>query len=372
MKKLAILAAFISSISTASQAGGDQIRVVGSSTVYPFTTYVAEQFGKKTGFKTPIVESTGTGAGFKLFCASNDGNSPDVTNASRRIKPDELLECFKNDVKELSEVKVGYDGIVVANSVNNKKFNLSLHDLFIALAKKVPAKDGKSLVDNTFKTWKEVNPDLPDQKIEVYGPPSTSGTRDSFVELVMEGGCWKLEPFVIAFPDATKRKEACHQIREDGAYIDSGENDNLIVQKLNTNKNALGIFGYSFLEENTNLVQGSAISGVEPTHESISDGSYIVSRPLFIYVKRSHIDKTKGLVEFIEEYVSDDAIAPFGYLDDRGLIPMPENELKKVQQDTLKGKLLQNLAEEASIAPAKDAAKLNTAAGTPPYHTQTR
>ncbi len=351
-------------ISTAADAR-DRIRIVGSSTVYPFSTYIAEQYGRKTSFKTPIVEATGTGAGFKLFCAGNGLDTADVANASRRLKPEELLECYKNSVKEIAEIKIGYDGIVVANAKDSKQFNLSVKDLFLALAKKVPSKqDPKKLVDNFYKNWKEINPEFPDQKIEVYGPPSTSGTRDSFAELVMEGGCWHLEAFEVNYADKDARKKACHLIREDGAYIDSGENDNLIVQKLASNKTALGIFGYSFLEENKNTVKAAAISGVEPSHETIADGSYLVSRPLYVYVKRSHIGKVPGIEEFIKEHVSDDAIAPFGYLEERGLIPLEENELKQVQKNAVEGKLLENLAEqEQSNSAARTPARTEPAAG---------
>lgn len=366
LKKLTIAAVIIASTAVTASAR-DQIRAVGSSTVYPFVTVAAEQYGKKTKSKTPIVEATGTGGGFKLFCESDADTSPDFANASRRIKPEELLTCFKNDVKQIGEIKIGYDGIVVANANTAPKFNLSLKDLFLALARKVPAKDDqKKLVDNYYKNWNEINPDLPKQKIEVYGPPPTSGTRDAFVELAMETGCKNFEAFKLAYPSEDERKKGCHLIREDGAFIEAGENDNLIVQKLISNKNAVGVFGYSFLKENSGKIQGSTISGVAPTHDTIADSSYILSRPLYVYAKRSHIGKVPGIAEFIKELTSDDAISEFGYLSERGLIALPTNELKAVQADAASGKLLQNLAEEKApaakaaapaAAPATEAAK---------------
>ena len=339
-------------LTVANQAEArDQIRIVGSSTVYPFVTTVAEQFGRKTEFKTPIVESTGTGGGFKLFCSGLGEETPDVSNASRRIKPTELVNCYKNNVTDISEIKLGYDGIVIANSVQGPNFDISVNELFLGLARKIPSKtDPGKLVDNYYKSWDEINPKLPAQKIEVYGPPPTSGTRDAFVELVMEGGCWHLEAFKANYPNSGDRKKACHILREDGAYIDSGENDNLIVQKLNVNPGALGIFGFSFLEENRNIVQGSKISGVPPTRESIADGSYIVSRPLFVYIKSGHVNKIPGITDFVKELVSDGAIAPFGYLEEKGLIPLPDEELRRVQADAISHKNLENLVEDDEAA----------------------
>ncbi|NQU60898.1 MAG: substrate-binding domain-containing protein, partial [Rhodospirillales bacterium] len=227
----------------------DQIRIVGSSTVYPFSTTVAEQFGKTTSFKTPIVESTGSGGGLKLFCAGVGDKHPDITNASRRIKKSEVARCAKNGITDIIEVKVGYDGIVMANSKKSPVFNLSLKDVFLALAKDVPDGDGK-LQPNPYKTWDQVNSSLPATKIEVLGPPPTSGTRDAFVELAMEGGC-KTFKWIKAMKKKNKKayKALCPTIREDGAFIEAGENDNLIVKKLDANPKAFGIFGYSFLDK---------------------------------------------------------------------------------------------------------------------------
>ncbi len=304
----------------------DEVRVVGSSTVYPFSTVVAERFGRSTNFKTPVVESTGTGGGFKLFCSGVGEGTPDVANASRAIKSSEVELCAKNGVADIVEVKVGYDGIVLANASGVAKYNLTTRDIFLALAKDVPDGNG-ALKPNDAKTWKDVNPALPDAKIEVLGPPPTSGTRDAFAELAMESGC-KAFDWIKAVKDQDKKRfqAICHSVREDGAYIEAGENDNLIVQKLDANKNALGIFGYSFLDQNMDKVQASTINGSEATFENIADGSYAVSRPLYFYVKKAHLDAIPGLREFVLEFVSDDASAEEGYLEERGLIPMSGDE----------------------------------------------
>lgn len=358
-----LLTAIISSMPTNAVAR-EQIRIVGSSTVYPFVTVVAEQFGRKTGFRTPVVEATGTGGGIKLFCSGISEETPDVANASRRIKPNELLNCYKNGVAEISEIRLGFDGIVIANSVQSQRYDITLAELFLALAAKIPNEiGGNQLVDNYYKTWDEINPAFPKAKIKVYGPPATSGTRDAFVELVMESGCWNLPAYQKTYSDFSKRKKACHEIREDGAYVEAGENDNLIVQKLNSNPSSLGIFGYSFLEENANLVQGSKISGVEPTHDTIANGSYIISRPLYIYVKLGHIGEIPGIQEFMQELVSSEASAPFGYLEEKGLIPLPDADLKQIQDDVSKGKKLDNLAEEEEQVLLEAITNIETAAG---------
>jgi len=304
----------------------DQIRIVGSSTVFPFAATVAEQFGKTSSFKTPVVESTGSGGGLKLFCAGIGERHPDITNASRRIKKSEIKRCASNGITDISEVKVGYDGIVLANARTTATFNLSLRDVFLALAKNVPDADGNT-VPNAFRTWQDVNPALPATKIEVFGPPPTSGTRDAFVELAMEGGC-KTFKWVKALKKQDKNayKALCHTIREDGSYVEAGENDNLIVQKLVANPNALGIFGFSFLDQNADKVHGSLVGGKEPTFENISDGSYPISRALYFYVKQAHMGKVPGIEEFLSEFVSESAWGPDGYLTDKGLIPMSDKE----------------------------------------------
>ena len=319
-------------------AAGQQIQAVGSSTVYPFVTVVAEAFGNGTDFKTPIVESTGTGGGFKLFCSGLGDSHPDLANASRAIKASEKELCAKNGVTDVTEIKIGFDGIVLANAKGATQYNFSKKVLFLALAKKIPM-DGK-LIDNPHQKWSDIDPLLPDVRIEVYGPPTTSGTRDAFVELVMEPSCKNLPEFKAAYADKKARKQACHLLREDGRYIEAGENDNLIVQKLQSNSKALGVFGFSFLDQNGDIVQGSHIDSVEPTFENISDGSYGISRSLYVYVKDAHVGKTLGLQEFITEMVSDEAAGEFGYLTEKGLIPLPSDELitMKTRSSALAGK----------------------------------
>jgi phosphate transport system substrate-binding protein len=310
----------------------DYIFIVGSSTVYPFATVVAEQFGKTTDFKTPKIESTGSGGGLKLFCAGVGVEHPDITNASRRIKQSEIDTCAANGVKEIVEVKVGFDGIVLANSKKSDQIKLSLADVYLALGKEVPdPKGGDKLVPNPYKTWKEINPELPDVKIEVLGPPPTSGTRDAFVELAMEGGCKQIDAMKAL--DKETFKETCHTVREDGAFVEAGENDNLIVQKLEANPSALGIFGFSFLDQNLDKMQGSLIDGEEPTFENIADGKYPISRALYFYVKKAHAGVIPGIQEYVAEFVSDKATGEDGYLSEKGLIPLPEAEHNSIADD---------------------------------------
>ena len=329
-----------------AQSGRDYINIVGSSTVYPFATVVAEKFGKSTKFKTPKVEATGSGGGFKLFCAGVGMQHPDVSNSSRRIKQSEVDQCKKNGVDEIIEVKIGYDGIAIANSKKSKPVPLSLKDIFLALAKEVPnPKGGETLTENPYKTWKDVNPKLPDQPIEVLGPPPTSGTRDAFAELAMEGGCKTIEWIkALKKKDKKQYKKICHTVREDGAYIEAGENDNLIVQKLEANPNALGIFGFSFLDQNGDKVQASPINGVNPEFDSIADGQYPISRPLYFYLKKAHVKVIPGIKAFMAEFTSEKAWGDEGYLTDRGLIPMPKKERMRFQNDVKMLKALKDLS----------------------------
>ena len=322
-----LAAAFVAGVAAAGTAEArDQIRIVGSSTVYPFATAVAETFGKTTKFKTPVVESTGSGGGLKLFCAGVGIEHPDVTNSSRRIKSSEVERCTKNGVIDIIEVKVGYDGIVLANAKTAPQMKLTRKQLYLALAKDVPQGEGE-FVANPYRTWADVDPALPDIKIEVLGPPPTSGTRDAFVELAMEGGCKHFDWIkAMKKTDKKKYKAVCHSIREDGAFVEAGENDNLIVQKLAENTSAFGIFGFSFLDQNANVIQGNVIDGMEPTFENIADGKYPVSRPLYFYVKKAHIGTIPGIERFLAEWVSEKTWGPDGYLTDKGLIPMPDKE----------------------------------------------
>ena len=356
-----VAAAAVSNISIASAR--DSISIVGSSTVYPFATVVAERFGKSTEFKAPKVESTGSGGGLKLFCKGVGVATPDITNASRRIKSSEFEKCQKNGVKEIVEVLIGYDGIVLANAKSGADFALSRKDIYLALAKLVPGPDGK-LIENPYNTWNEVNPTLPATKIEVLGPPPTSGTRDAFAELALEGGARKIEDIAklrglkadkkdeikalvaklgieSAWAAAVKKKGdkakgkdvvkiIGRSVREDGKYIEAGENDNLIVNKLVANPNALGIFGFSFLDQNSDKVKGSVIDGNAPTFEAIADGDYQVSRPLYFYVKKAHIGTVPGIQEYLNSFVSEDVIGEDGYLIDKGLIPLGEDQYKEM------------------------------------------
>jgi len=313
----------------------DAISIVGSSTVYPFATVVAERFGKAGGFKTPKIESTGTGGGFKLFCAGVGVQHPDISNASRAIKASEFETCQKNGVTEIVEVKIGFDGIVLANSKKAPALSFTSKDIFLALAKEVPdPKGGEALVANPYKTWKEVNPALPDVKIEVLGPPPTSGTRDAFLELAMERGALAFESLKkLSKEDAKKFQKVFASLREDGGWVDAGENDNLIVQKLVANPNAVGVFGFSFLDQNTDKIQGAKVDGHVPSFENIADGKYPLSRPLFFYVKKAHVGVIPGIREYLAEFTSEKAWGKDGYLSEKGLIPLPEAERKKVAEN---------------------------------------
>ena len=371
------LAGAIAALSTSNAfaATRDYISIVGSSTVYPFATVVAENFGKSTRFKTPKIESTGSGGGMKLFCSGVGVEHPDITNSSRRIKSSEFNKCHKNGINQIIEVKVGYDGIAIANSKKSVPFKLSRKEIFLALAKLVPGKDGK-LIANPYTTWNQINADLPSSKIEVLGPPPTSGTRDAFAELAMGGGAKKIAdlkklrglkadkaseikalmaklniPASVYDAKAKKKgkapkgkdifKTVAYAVREDGAYIEAGENDNLIVQKLEANPNALGIFGFSFLDQNADKVQGALVDGVAPEFEEIASGKYPVSRPLYFYVKGEHVGKIPGIKEYLAEFTADKAWGDEGYLTDKGLIPMPNEERNKFYTDA---KELNNLA----------------------------
>ena len=321
-------------VASAAEGGRDAISIVGSSTVYPFSAAVAEQFGKKGSFKTPKVESTGTGGGIKLFCGGVGPTFPDIANASRAIKKSEFETCQKNGVKDIVEVKIGFDGIALAQSKKSKQeIVLTRKEIFLALAKRVPdpkAPESGDLVANPYKTWNEINPSLPKTKIEVLGPPPSSGTRDAFAELALEGGCAQI-PWLKAKKETDDAffKNVCMTVREDGAYIEAGENDNLIVQKLEANPDAAGVFGYSYLAMNEDKLKAAPIDGRKPTYELIANGCYPGSRPLFFYVKKAHIGVIPGLEEYIAEFTSEKASGPEGYLADKGLIALPEADRKK-------------------------------------------
>jgi len=340
-------AAVVGTIAFAGAASAREIKIVGSSTVFPYTQAVAEEFAKKGG-TAPTVESTGTGGGMKIFCGGIGESHPDITGASRAMKSSEKELCDKNGVTDITEVLLGFDGLSVANSRKGKQMDVTKLDLYKALAAKVPV-DGK-LVANPYKKWSDVNKSLPDIGIVVYGPPPTSGTRDAFVELVFHEVCkegelpyWKTKSEELDKSDFKKAYKAdCTAMRTDGPFIEAGENDNLIVQRLEADPNAVGIFGYSFLFENQDKLQALKIGGVEPSMETIASGDYSISRPLFIYVKNAHRKVIKGMNDFITEYVSDEAMASGGYLSERGLVVLDDEKLKETQKAALDGKAMTN------------------------------
>ena len=337
LKALVVSSGLLLTGQVMAETARDYINVVGSSTVYPFSTVVAEQLGRSGGVKTPKVEATGTGGGIKLFCSGVGVQYPDIVNASRTIKPSELESCVKAGVKDIVEVKIGFDGIIVAHAKGASAFSLTRKEIFLALAKKVPdpaSPDSGALVDNPYKVWKQVNPSFPDTKIEVLGPPPTSGTRDSFVELAMEAGCVDFGWIAaLKTKDDNRFKGLCHTVREDGSFIEAGENDNLIVQKLIANPKALGIFGYSFMEQNADQISPLAIDGVVPEYETIASQKYPIARPLYFYVKKAHADVIPGIKAYIAEFTSDKALGDEGYLVDKGLVPLPVNERKAMATD---------------------------------------
>jgi len=325
------LAGAIAALSAPAMAR-DTISIVGSSTVYPFATVVAERFGRNTDFATPKIESTGSGGGLKLFCQGVGVQHPDITNASRRMKKSEFDMCQANGVKEITEVRIGADGIVMANSKEAEKLDFSLKQIFLALAKDVPNPDGSNeLIANPYMKWSEIDPSLPDMDISVMGPPPTSGTRDAFVELAMESGCKQFDMIAqMEDEDEDKFKTVCHSMRNDGPFVEAGENDNLIVQRLAQDPETLGIFGYSFLMENTGQIQAATVNGVEPTPEAISSDQYPVARSLWFYVKKAHVGVVPGIQEYISEFTSEGTWGDNGYLVDVGLIPNPRNERMKI------------------------------------------
>lgn len=346
--KKTISISFIILISLSTQTfARDYIEIVGSSTVFPFSSVVAENFGKKTGKPTPKIESTGTGGGMKLFCKGIGVKTPDITNASRRIKLSEYNNCMKNGVTDVTEVLIGFDGIAIANSFDGPTFNLTLREMYLALATKIPAQaydkntKNNNLIDNPFTHWNQINAKLPNVKIKVLGPPPTSGTRDALQELAIEGGC-KTYDFMAKLKSSNKSKykALCRNIREDGHYIEVGENDNLIISKLEKDVNAVGIFGYSFLEQNSEKVKGANINNVEISFENIANGDYPISRPLYFYIKNAHRDVVDNLDEFLNYFVEEDNIGDFGYLTEKGLIPTNENTRNNFVRDVAISKKL--------------------------------
>lgn len=337
--KLTASALALAVAATAAHAR-DEIRIVGSSTVFPYTQAVAEQFANLTGAASPIVESTGTGGGMKIFCGGIGEGHPDITGASRAMKKSEFDLCVQNGVTDISEALIGFDGLSLAVSrKSDKVWDLTLVDIYNALAAQTEVNG--EWADNPYKTWNEVNPDLPAVAILAYGPPPTSGTRDAFVELAMHEGCEHL-PYVQGLKGSLEKdaykdwvKQNCSRMRQDGPFVEAGENDNLIVQRLDADANALGIFGYSFLFENLDKLQGVNIEGVEPSTDTIADKSYPISRPLYFYVKNAHRGVIPNLNEFLEEYMSDEALEEDGYLAERGLVALSEDNRAALQDAVL-------------------------------------
>ena len=322
------MALIASALLATTLSARDQIKIVGSSTVYPFSSSVAEEFGATTKFPTPVVESTGTGGGMKLFCAGVDLNTPDITNASRRMKDKEFKMCEENGVTDITEALIGFDGIAIAQSASVKSFNVTKEQLALAVAEEVPSKDGKSLVKNPYKKWSDIDATLPDREIVVYGPPKSSGTRDSFEELVMQHVFEKMPVYTDLFKadeKANKKYEKYSVIRTDGVYVESGENDNLIVQKLTKNDAALGIFGYSFLEENKDKVVGITVDNIAPTAETISSGKYPVARSMYFYIKNQHASEVPALKEYTNLFMSEKMIGTDGILTELGLVTLTDD-----------------------------------------------
>ncbi len=342
MKKTTI-ALLATAALTVSLSARDQIKMVGSSTVYPFASAVAEELGATTKYPTPVVESTGSGGGMKLFCAGNDMNTPDITNASRRMKAKEFKMCEKNGVTDITEAVVGFDGIAFAQDKSNTPFNVTKKQIALAVAAEVPSKDGKSLIKNPYKRWSEIDASLPNREIIVYGPPKSSGTRDAFEDMVMKGTFKKMSVYTDLYKadkKANKRYKKYAVVRQDGVYVPSGENDNIIVQKLTKNKNAFGIFGYSFLVENDDKLAGSKVDGVSPTPDAISSGKYPISRSLFFYTKNSHKKDVPAINKYVEMFMSENMIGKEGILGEIGLISLPDAQREEIRKSVTMGKKL--------------------------------
>ena len=338
MKKTAI-ALLASAALTVTLSARDQVKIVGSSTVYPFSSSVAEELGATTKFPTPVVESTGSGGGMKLFCAGNDLNTPDITNASRRMKTKEFTMCEENGVTDITESVIGFDGIAFAQAKSNAAFDISKENLALAVAKEVPSKDGKSLIANPYKKWSDIDASLPNREIIVYGPPKSSGTRDAFEELVMQAVFKKMPVYTDLYKadkKANKKYKKYSQMRTDGVYVEAGENDNLIVQKLTKNTDAFGVFGFSFLIENDDMIQGATINGVKPTPETISSAKYPVSRSLFFYIKNSHSKDVPAMDKYVDLFMSEKMIGKEGILGEIGLIPLPEATRTAIRESVAK------------------------------------
>jgi len=343
MKKsiLTASAAAVALVATVGYAAArDQIKIVGSSTVFPYSQAAAEEFANKTGKPAPVVESTGTGGGFKVFCGGIGPDFADITGASRAIKDSEVKLCADNGVTDITEALIGYDGLSIAHASSAPEMDLTREQIFKALAAELPDGNG-GFVANPNKKWSDIDASLPAFDIVAFGPPPTSGTRDAFVELVMHEGCKDLPGMAdLKKADGDKWNEVCSRMRQDGPFVEAGENDNLIVQRLESDPNAIGIFGYSFLYENADKLKPVLVEDVAPSFDTIADGSYPVSRPLFFYVKNAHRDVIPGMNDFLAEYVSEGALGADGYLAERGLTPLADDKRMEVQKAVTEAKKL--------------------------------
>ncbi len=330
------LAALVASTAFAGHAvaqSREQIQIVGSSTVFPFAQVVIEEFGNESGFPAPVIESTGSGGGIQIFCEGVGEQFVDIANASRAMEQGEFEQCQANGVESITEVQIGSDGLTIAMSRDGDDLDLTKGQIFQALAAEVEV-DGE-IVENPYTNWSEIDESLPDMPINVFGPPPTSGTRDAFVELVMEAGCEEFP--AIAELEEERMEEVCQRMRTDGPFVEAGENDNLIVQRLQSDAGALGIFGYSFLFENQDTLKAVSIEGVSPSPDTIGDGSYTVARPLFFYVKNAHRDAIPGLNEYIEMFVSEEMIGPDSPLVEIGLIPRSDEGREETRNAAING-----------------------------------
>ncbi|MDC9729409.1 MAG: PstS family phosphate ABC transporter substrate-binding protein [Methyloprofundus sp.] len=340
---LPMIVGSVLTVAAVTASAAEQIKIVGSSTVYPFSSSVAEEFGATTKNPTPIVESTGSGGGMKLFCKGGDANTPDITNASRRMKTKEFKMCAENGVTDITEAVIGFDGIAIAQNKNNAPLKVTKKQLLLAVAEEVPAKDGSGLIRNQYKNWNQIDSSLPDREIIIYGPPTSSGTRDAFEDMIMKGQTKKMDVYTSLYKaDKVKNKayKKYHKIRQDGVYVPSGENDNLIVQKLDKNPAAIGIFGYSFLMENDDKVSAATVEGVLPTPDTISSGAYPISRSLFFYVKNSHRASVPAIDQYVELFMNENMIGPDGLLSELGLIALPEARRAAIRAGVMQHKKL--------------------------------
>jgi phosphate transport system substrate-binding protein len=330
------LAASALALTAGAAAARDSIRIVGSSTVFPYSQAAAEQFANNTGAPAPIVESTGTGGGMQIFCGGIGVDHADLTGASRAMTASEFALCQQNGVTDITEALIGFDGLsLTVARANDFAWDLTLGEIYLALAAEVPVNG--EWVANPYRTWNEIRADLPATPILVFGPPPTSGTRDAFVELAMHPGCEQLEYVQAGGFDGDWVQENCSRMRTDGPFVEAGENDNLIVQRLQADPSALGIFGYSFLYENQDTLKGVNIGGVVPSIDTIATFDYPIARPLYFYIKNAHRGVIPNLNEFIEEYMSEDALASDGYLAERGLVALDDDRRGALREAVLSG-----------------------------------